>query len=255
MMKESYDKLFSLIAAFGALLAFFGFKGIETFMAARAKAEETLAKAQEAVAQANDAKRQADAAKSEAEKTVRDLEDFVRVRYSRDNNAEGNVAHGIVLREIADVYKDVMRPETCDSSEAERVMSVYHQYLHESATYLERVVELEREEGIDKRVVSRAYGTLGNINNRLGKPEKALECAQKALRAAPDDHSAQYNVACYHARVSTSVGRRAAEQQRSAAVSALELAIGKDRKYRKMAVEDPDFASMRDDPDFKRLVS
>ena len=54
-LKEANDKLFSVLAAMGALLAFLGFKGLDSFMTAKTKAEE-------AVDRANLAQKEADRA-------------------------------------------------------------------------------------------------------------------------------------------------------------------------------------------------
>ena len=48
-IKDTYDKLFSVIAAISALITFLGFKGVDSFLTAKKNAEETLLRAQKAL--------------------------------------------------------------------------------------------------------------------------------------------------------------------------------------------------------------
>ncbi|WP_152624136.1 tetratricopeptide repeat protein [Cupriavidus sp. IDO] len=255
MMKESYDRQFSLLAALGALLAFFGFKGIESFFAARAKAQETLEKAQNAVQQAEEAKREADEAKREAQETVQALHNFVKTRYARDNNAEVNVAHGIVLREIAEVYKEVMSPEKLGPVERTQFDANHKFYLQESKKYLLKVTEMEREDDMDQKVISKAYGHLAMVYKRLADPERALEAVQKAVRANDADYSAHYNMACYHCLVGERSSGDAREEHYAAALKSLETAISMNRKFARQAKADPDLKSLEADPHFEKLIA
>ena len=88
------------------------------------------------------------------------------------------------------------------------------------------------------------------LNNRgvtyahLGKYDLALGDYNRSLGLRPDHPATLYNLACLF-----SLGNRPDE-----AMVYLERAIHKDVKYRAMAQKDEDFANIRDDPRFRRLV-
>ncbi|MBB6594380.1 hypothetical protein HXP35_03060 [Ralstonia solanacearum] len=77
-IKDMYDKLFSVIAAMAALIAFLGFKGVDSFLSAKQKADETVARAEEA--------------QRKAEQSLDEVQDFINRRYPADNRAELNAS-------------------------------------------------------------------------------------------------------------------------------------------------------------------
>lgn len=246
-LRESYEKLFGVIATLGALLAFLGFKGVESFMTARTKAQETVEKASAAVASAQDAKNQAESA-------IERLRVFLEEDYPRDNRSEVNVVHGIVMREIAEIYGKLAeshgRPKECPD---------YIDALEQSLRYLKKVPY--GSEGIDPKIACRALVSIGNVKRRLGDIRGALEACQLVLdKFGKDDDSAHYNLACYSCllaeeasanhRHSTAMGHA------STAIAGLKRSIELDARCREAARNDPDFAWLRErgDPAFLQLL-
>ncbi|ODV43324.1 hypothetical protein AWV79_18125 [Cupriavidus sp. UYMMa02A] len=238
MMKESYDKIFSFIAALGALLAFFGFKGLETFMATRARAEEATAQAEAAAADAESAKR-------EAREAIESFNDFRKNQYLIDNSAEINAAHGIVLREIADLYRKVKQMDDLMGMEADKARAEYFAYLENSLYYLD--LATVKPEGVAPRILTRVYGTKGNVYRRLGNYHAALQAAEQVMKINPSDHSAYYNAACYKTLLAADEHAKASPNH--AAISHYEKDMA---KYLKRAIElNPEYrGSAKDECDF-----
>jgi tetratricopeptide (TPR) repeat protein len=119
-----------------------------------------------------------------------------------------------------------------------------------------RGVELRRlgrdEEGLaayDRAIelkpdFAEAHGNRGIALGRLGRWEEALTAQNRALELRPAYAEAHYDRACAYA----CLGRR------DDALADLRKAIKLDAKYREMAKTDEDFAGLRDDPEFRRLV-
>lgn len=236
MMKENYEKLFSLIAALGALLVFFGFKGVESFISAKAKAEETVAKAEEAVARAEDARKT-------AEESVHKLNEFIKNKYEKDNAAELNVSQGIVLRELAGMFKTV-----CKKMGAEEADDVdYQQYLSMSLYYTEKVTE--NGDGLDPEIMARALVLKGNILIRQDDVKNALKAVERAIRFVPDDYSAYYNAACYSCIAAKQYHEKSNFQQASFhennSIEYLRKAIELRPRYKVDAQTDSDFEHFR----------
>ena len=89
-----------------------------------------------------------------------------------------------------------------------------------------------------------AHSTKGAALIALGDYDGALIACDHAIRLRPDFDEAYYNRACAHARL----------QHRDKAVRDLKKAIDLDVKFREMARTEDDFASLRDDPEFRKLV-
>jgi len=79
----------------------------------------------------------------------------------------------------------------------------------------------------------------------IGRREHALELAERALRARPDEFSTAYNLACAYAELG----------ERDKALDMLERAARQGGGNLGWIRQDPDFDSLRDDPRFVRLVS
>lgn len=246
MMKESYDKIFSFIAALGALLAFFGFKGLETFMTTRARAEE-------ATTQAEEAARDAALAKQEAKDAIRSLDDFLKHKYIIDTSAEINASHGIVLREIADLYKSI---SDLVAQNNPKTQEEYRKYLRSSLYYLD--LATENAQDIAPRVLSRVYGTKGNVYRRLEDYSLALQAAQNALKVNPQDHSALYNSACYEALLSVQEKQKsdhgAASDYEDAMIRHLREAIALRDHYRHDAKKEVDFSEFQKNSHFLHAI-
>lgn len=245
-IKEGHDKLFSLIAALAALLAFFGFKGVETYNATKAKAEETLASADEAVATANEAN-------DLAKKSIKDLENFVQNLYSKGATAEINVAQGLVLKEIAELYRELtMGPHTVVQMQlgatTQQLLNKYHSYLNESLGYFDRVTD--KPEGVDSKVVARALIFRATILKKLGRLEEALKNASLAQsQFAGHEYAAYYNAACYccllSAQALSKLDPAAASEFEHESINHLAKSIELDASLKQSAAHDDDFQHFR----------
>jgi hypothetical protein len=240
MIKESHDKLFSLIAALGALLVFFGFKGLETFNATRKRAEDTVQQAEDAVDNANNAREL-------AEKSVESFQNFVEHRYAKDNSAEINVSQGLVLREIAGLYKQIM--DQVGGQDGTSVAHNYCAYLRQSLYYLDLVTD--KPEGIDNKIVVRAFIIKGNVFKRLGQLDSALKMVQMAEIRNDDvqDYAASYNASCYSCLLAVQSAcqsdHKATAEYEAKAISYLRTAITMKEDARGDAKDDPDFEHFR----------
>ena len=89
-----------------------------------------------------------------------------------------------------------------------------------------------------------AWHNRGMSLKNLGRHEEALLCFEQVLKIKPDDDLAWYNMACTYA----------VQNQIDLAIENLEKAILLDKKYVKMAMEDSDFDSIRQDYRFQKLI-
>ncbi|MBB6590183.1 hypothetical protein LBW62_19560 [Ralstonia solanacearum] len=231
-IKDMYDKLFSVIAAMAALIAFLGFKGVDSFLSAKQKADETVARAEEA--------------QRKAEQSLDEVQDFINRRYPADNRAELNVVTGIVMRYIADSYKtifEVLKPEhKIDEDE------MFLKCVDRGIYYLSAVENLQ---GVDKSVLRRAIITKGNLFRRRGEVETAISLLEQlADKYGVEDEVAVYNVACYACLVAKKyacAGNNAmAERYIQKAIGSLKKAIELSEEGKDDAKTDPDFAWFRD---------
>jgi tetratricopeptide (TPR) repeat protein len=80
-----------------------------------------------------------------------------------------------------------------------------------------------------------------------GDHTRALELFEAGAREFPDAPTPAYNIACINALMG----------KRDVALASLRraLELDQDDRFRKLAQEDDDFASLRDDPEFVELVS
>jgi ElaB/YqjD/DUF883 family membrane-anchored ribosome-binding protein len=245
-MKDTYDKLFAVIATLGALLAFLGFKGFESFVQAKAKAEQTVEKAEQAI-------RDASSAKDQAEQAIAEHHKFLTEDYPRNNSSEINVAHGLIMREIAEVYdavaKHLSKEEASPVEFAERRMR-----LRDSLNYLERA--LDNSDTLEIKVVCRALGTVGNVKKMLSDNVGALRAAKGVVKRDPADPSGHYNIACYSSLVGEEEAGRCGAEQEADQVAiyvddglvALAQAIRLNDPFRTRAKTDKDLTWLRDHP-------
>ena len=101
---------------------------------------------------------------------------------------------------------------------------------------LERQLELVPED-------VRARILLANMLPAFGRGEDAARQLETAVALRPNDGNVLYNAACTYALM----GRR------DAAVEMFRKALDAGYGNREWAARDPDFASLRDDPEFRRL--
>jgi adenylate cyclase len=78
----------------------------------------------------------------------------------------------------------------------------------------------------------------------IGQTERALEWSARCLDLYPNDTSALVNIACVHARVG----------QRGEALNLLDRVFARGCGKRDWIVNDPDYASLRNEPRFQRML-
>lgn len=246
-IKEGHDKLFSLIAALAALLAFFGFKGIETYNATKSKAEDTVALAEEAVAKADDASEL-------AKKSVKDLEVFVKTRYTKGATAEINLAQGLVLKEIAELFKKLtsgdfaIHSKASDGPTEQQFHNAYHGHLRESLSYFDRVTD--NPDGVEPEVTARALIFRATILKKLGRLDEALKSVQLAQKRYPGhEYAAHFNAACYCCLLSSRAlddqNPTAASEHEHSSITYLARSIELDPSLKLHAAQDEDFEHFR----------
>ncbi|MGU4696836.1 hypothetical protein K6L09_09250 [Burkholderia cepacia] len=249
-MKDTYDKLFSLFAALGALLAFLGFKGVDTFMTAKQRSEEIVQTANAAVERAN-------AAYARAELANKEHAEFLKVRYAQDNTAEINAAHGIIMREIAELYKTL---RLCQDPAVDVAKDPnYRKYLDTGRYYLDQVTD--RPTGLNAKVVTRALVTRGNILRRQEDYLGALKMVELVLENYDaTDAGALFNAACYCALIAEyedGLSNRARSRDyRQKSLAYLARAIAVDGNLREDALDDADLQWLRgkQDPRFQEIT-
>lgn len=93
----------------------------------------------------------------------------------------------------------------------------------------------------DGRALSLGAGALLDA----GQPSRALEWSRRCLELYPDDSSALVNIACVYARTSLN----------EEALQLLERVFAQGCGKRDWVMNDPDYANLRNEPRFQRLVS
>ena len=102
---------------------------------------------------------------------------------------------------------------------------------------IERHIELHPEDG-------RCLYLGANALLMVGDRERALEWAERARAIDPDENSTLYNIACLYALMG----------ERDRALELLETTVGNGFGQREWMENDPDFASLHDEPRFKSLL-
>ena len=240
-LKDSNDKLFSVLAAMGALLAFLGFKGLDSFMAAKTKAEE-------AVEKANLAQKNANLALKEANSATDNLNNFLKTVYQITNRAEINVSHGITLREMAAVYKQCWDLQNPGKGLPANGLDQYRAYLNKALYYLNTALCSRND--MDENLILRAMGTQCNVYRRLDDYETALVIARQIIDVYPEkDDSAYYNAACYCSLIGqrwvNKIQEAAPADYSALAIDYLRQAIAMDSENKKEALKDPDFTWLK----------
>lgn len=83
-----------------------------------------------------------------------------------------------------------------------------------------------------------------NALTQLNERERAIRWAERALEMEPDEHQVLYNVACVYALLG--------EQDR--AIDCLEKSVTQGWGQKQWMMNDPDLASVRENPRFKKLI-
>ena len=91
---------------------------------------------------------------------------------------------------------------------------------------------------------ARAWYSGATELSRLGEPEKALQWVDRAVSLDPEDGAVLYGIACVYALL----------HEDEQALDALERGIQAGFGRREWAEKDPDFASLRESPRFRKLL-
>ena len=124
---------------------------------------------------------------------------------------------------------------------------VFHlrgQLLRASKRYGDAIAWLQRSIDLDSNNLE-AYLGLGWCYKRLGQVDLAIEALEHALGIPDETGIVQYNLACYWALVS----------HIKLAVEYLSRALEIDPHYRSMLASEPDFDTIRNQPDFLALTA
>lgn len=132
-----------------------------------------------------------------------------------------------------------------------RAVPDYAPGLFQYAMTLQRLGRLDEAREAYERLVKKlpwlgvAWSNLGAIYHLQGNARKAEECTRKARDLQPLVPEVKYNYACVQAKAGNI----------KEALVALNIALSRRTVLRDEAVRDPDFATLRDDPRFRALVS
>lgn len=96
----------------------------------------------------------------------------------------------------------------------------------------------------EPKILGWAYSIQGYLLRRFIDPRRALESIERSLKLDPDNALTWYNAACY----------AVLEREREKWVHYLGETFRLSPDYRQDAIEDTDFSSVRDDPEFRKLT-
>ena len=91
---------------------------------------------------------------------------------------------------------------------------------------------------------SQIYSIMGLIYRHFKNNKKSLELFNKSLALDPENNDTLYDIACI----------KSVEGQKDNALTLLEIIVIRDQKYKKMAKDDPDFKSLKNDQRFKKII-
>jgi Flp pilus assembly protein TadD len=139
------------------------------------------------------------------------------------------------LKEVDEVLAAC--PEHKDSLYWKGLIYLDQHKFTEAEPPLRRLIEIDAEQ-------AHVYVHLAYIYRRTVSLERAIETIQQALQLSPKMPIGLYNLACY----------RAVQGQPTEALKLLSQAVTLSKEYRKLALTDPDFESVRGTEEFRKLI-
>ncbi len=221
-LKESQDRLFSVITALGALMTFLGFKGFDSFFKSKEAADLAVQKAEE-------------------------VSQFLEKQYGIDNRAEYMVIEAATLRNEADLYAEITKKTLGDA--------FYEDLLARAKERIDDAITLDSK-NLD--VHFRALGVLGNIYYRLKDFKAARDCSEKLIKLAEKNGKllelaaidAHYNYACYSSKLAE---KTHADGQLDKALEYGKAALSKIENYLNFELCQTDVLDQEADFDFLRV--
>ncbi len=123
-----------------------------------------------------------------------------------------------------------------------RTLYLQGQALRALERYADAIVPLRKVADLEPENVQ-VWVALGWCHKRTGRIDLAIEALETALAADNDEPLIRYNLACYHSV--------AGDKRHSLAY--LEQALALDPEYRLLIDHEPDFDSLRGDPEFQAI--
>ena len=160
---------------------------------------------------------------------------FARTAFARGDMERAAEMFGLAAQLRPEDFQSAMLLGT--AARAVGRESVAHDAVLTGIRRAEQVLALNPDDG---RALSLGAGALLNA----GQTQRALEWSQRCLALYPEDTSALVNIACVHARAG----------QNDAALDLLDRVFAQGCGKRDWVVNDPDYASLRNEPRFHRLL-
>jgi adenylate cyclase len=111
------------------------------------------------------------------------------------------------------------------------------------AANLEGIRRAERWLELDPNNL-RALALGATALTHVGQADRAIEWMERAIAAAPDDPSVYFNAGCMYAKLN----------RKEEALACLEQCLARGFGKRDWIEQDPDYASIRDDPRFQAMM-
>ncbi len=163
-----------------------------------------------------------------------------RIRRKRlQREAEGYLELGLTQRALQTLHR-IGDPESFGA----HLLYLMGEALRGLDRYEEALFPLERAAEGDPRNIH-IWLAIGWCQKRIGHVDLAIEALEEALRHEPGEAILHYNLACYLSLVG----------DKERALRKLSKALVIDPNYRELVDEEPDFDSIRDDPEFQALTS